>query len=161
MKYFKLLITPLVLAFTLIGCEDEVSNEMAGSYPQNYDIEYKIRQVVQYDPVNINGIDVSDKIDFFNSIRFALHYKEGKITHFSYSNGDAPFSPFNFEAEMDGEVACEFDEEVTPNELRIKGTDHVVAYFRNGEFIMPFQLDCSAINYRYTFSSLTESDPSN
>lgn len=156
MKYYKIFITTLVVTFALFGCEDEVSNKMSDDYPQNYTVEYGIRQVMQYDPVNINGIDVSKKLNFFNSIRFTLYYNEGKITHFSYSNGNTPFSPFSFEADMTGEVECELDEDVTPNELRIKGTDNVVAYFRNGEFIMPFQLDCGSINYRYTFSSLTE-----
>ena len=39
---------------------------------------------------------------------------------------------------------------------RIKGTDNVVAYFQNGEFSVPFQLDCEELNYKYTFKEIVE-----
>ena len=48
------------------------------------------------------------------------------------------------------------DTEALPNELRIKGTDNVVAYFQNGEFSVPFQLDCEELNYKYTFKEIVE-----
>ncbi len=155
MKNYKILITILfLLTFTFWGCEEEISNQMSTDYPQNFDIEYGIRQVLQYDPMNINGIDVADKLDFFSTIRFTLHYNDGKITSATYSNGTAPFLPFNFETNSDFEVDCEMDYDIMPNELRIKGTDNVIAYFKNGEFIMPFQLDCSSLSYKYTFANI-------
>lgn len=154
MKNHKLFISILLITFSFLGCEEEISNQMTEDYPQNYDIDYGIRQVLQYDPMNINGIDISEKLDFFNSIRFTLHYNDGKITNLTYSNGKVPFSPFNFEADSEFEGECELDYDVMPNELRIRGTDKVVAYYQNGEFIMPFQLDCSSINYKYTFTNI-------
>lgn len=154
MKTYKFLIPILILTLSLVGCEEEISNQMSTDFPQNYDVEYEIRQVMQYDPMNINGLDISDKVPFFSTIRFTLHYNEGKITHLTYTNGEVPFSPFGFDAEPQIEAECELDYDVMPNELRIKGTDNVVAYFQNGEFIMPFQLDCSTISYKYTFTNI-------
>lgn len=154
MKNLKIFIPLLLVTLFHYSCKEEISNQMTDDYPQNYDIEYQIRQVMQYDPMNINGIDVSGKLDFFNTIRFTLHYNDGKITHLSYSNGEVPFSPFGFTTESLTETECELDTDVMPNELRIKGTDNVVAYFQNGEFVMPFQLDCSELSYRYTFANI-------
>jgi len=156
MKSFKILMTLSLFALLFVGCEDEIVNRMSDDYPQDYDIEYGIRQVLQYDPVNIKGIDVAGKLSFFNDIRFSLHYNDGKITHFTYSNGDAPFSPFDFEIAEGVKIECEMNYDIMPNELRIKGTNNVVAYFQNGEFTMPFQLDCGSISYRYTFKSVTD-----
>lgn len=151
MKNYKSFILLLLIAVSFFGCEEEISNQMSSDFPKNYDIEYKLRQVVQYDPMNINGINISGKLAFFSTVRFTLHYKDGKITSLSYTNGDVPFSPFGFKADSKIEADCELDYSVMPYELRIKGTDKVIAYFQNGEFIMPFQLDCSSISYKYTF----------
>lgn len=151
MKSNILKLSIILMILSLFGCEDEISNKMSSDYPQNYEVNYQLRQVLQYDPMNINGIDVAKKLAFFNSLRFTLQYNEGKLTKLKYSNGVVPFSPFNFDAETEFEVDCELDYEVFPNELRVRGTDKVIAYYQNGEFIMPFQLDCSSISYKYTF----------
>ncbi len=147
----KIAILILMMVVSLVGCEDDLSNKMTNDYPQNKEITYKLRQVLQYDPMNINGIDVSQKLEFFSTVRFTLYYTDGKITRLTYSNGNVPFSPFQFEAESDLDVNCVLDYDVYPNELRILDTDKVIAYYQNGEFIMPFQLDCSSVNYKYTF----------
>lgn len=154
MKFNKPIFLLSIPFFFLMGCIKDVSNQMSEDYPENYDIEYGIRQVLQYDPVNINGIDISKKMDFFSSLKFGLHYEEGKIVRVTYSNGNVPFSPFNFDNESDFEVECELDTNVFPNELRVKDTDRVIAYFQNGEFTMPFTLDCGSINYKYTFVNI-------
>ena len=156
MNNYRILFIISILTFSLFSCEEEVINQMSEDYPQDYDINYEIRQVLQYDPVNIKGIDVSEKLDFFNTIRFSLHYNDGELTHISYTNGDVPFSPFNFEIDPGVKTEVELDYDVMPNELRIKGTDNVVAYFQNGEFIMPFALDCGSINYKYTFKDIQQ-----
>ena len=151
MKNNILILSTILIVFSLFGCDEEISNKMSSDYPQNYDITYELRQVLQYDPMNINGIDISKKLDFFGTLRFTLHYDEGKLTNLTYSNGDVPISPFSFDAESEFAVDCELDYDVLPNELRISGTDNVVAYYQNGEFVMPFQLDCSSVSYKYTF----------
>ncbi len=148
----KIWIFSVILTFfSLSGCEDDLSNKMTDDYPQNYDITYELRQVLQYDPMHISGIDISKKLDFFKTVKFTLHYNDSKLTRLTYSNGNVPFSPFSFEGNPDVEADCELDYSVSPNELRVSGTDKVIAYYQNGEFIMPFQLDCSSISYKYTF----------
>ena len=154
MKSNMLKVSIILMILSLFGCDEEISNKMSTDYPQNYNITYQLRQVLQYDPMNINGIDVSKKLAFFNSLRFTLQYNEGKLTKLKYSNGLVPFSPFSFDAESEFEADCELDYNVFPNELRIRGTNKVVAYYQNGEFIMPFQLDCSSISYKYTFVNI-------
>ena len=53
---------------------------------------------------------------------------------------NVPFSPYNFEI-PEGRIDCYLDTEALPNELRITGTENVIAYYQNGEFSIPFQLD--------------------
>ena len=77
-------------------------------FPSDYTINYGLRQVLEYDPMNINGIDVVDKFDFFSTLRFTIEVHDGKMTHLEFSNGEVPFSPFAFEV-PDGVVECEFD----------------------------------------------------
>lgn len=149
-KYVLLFIFAAVCVF--VSCDD-VSNKMSEDYPSDYTIRYGLRQVLQYDPMNINGIDVVDKFDFFSTLRFTIQVRGGKMVCLEFSNGKVPFSPFSFELPQ-GEVECVFDSEVFPNELRIKGTDHVIAYFQDGEFSIPFQLDSKQLNYKYTFKEI-------
>ena len=147
-------ITIIMIVFSLFGCEEDLSNKMSADYPQDYEINYELRQVLQYDPMNINGIDISKKLDFFSTVRFTLRYKDGKLSNLTYSNGGVPFSPFSFDADSEFDEECELNSNVFPNELRIKGTDEVIAYYQDGEFIMPFQLDCSSLSYKYTFINI-------
>ena len=154
MKKYALILTCAAACAALTGCEG-VSDRMSSDYPSSYDIKYGIRQVLQYDPMNINGIDVAEKFDFFGTLRFTIHVKDNRMASLEFSNGDVPFSPYAFEIPS-GEVECYLDTEALPNELRIKGTDNVVAYFQNGEFSVPFQLDCEELNYKYTFKEIVE-----
>ncbi|MDD4778069.1 MAG: hypothetical protein PHV53_07250 [Fermentimonas sp.] len=154
MKLYRFLIMMIIASVALTGCKDNTSNQMSDEFKTDYDIEYGIRQVLQYDPMNISGINLANKVDFFKTLRFTLQYRGGKLSKVIYSNGDVPFSPFNFETESEFEAECELDYNAAPNELRIKGTDKVIAYYQNGEFTMPFQLDCSSINYKYTFTNI-------
>jgi hypothetical protein len=150
------MIAVLLSVFSLLSCEDEVSNKMSSDYPQNGTVTYGLRQVLQYDPMNINGIDISKKMDFFSTVRFTLYYENGKLAKLKYVNGDVPFSPFQFDAVSTVEGECELNYDVLPNELRMKGTDKVIAYYQDGEFIMPFQLDCASLRYKYTFVNIEQ-----
>ena len=87
------------------------------------------------------------------SDKMSSDFPSDKMTHLEFSNGEVPFSPFAFEV-PEGVVECEFDTDALPNELRIKGTDHVIAYFQNGEFSIPFQLDSKQLSYKYTFKEI-------
>jgi hypothetical protein len=128
---------------------------MDPNYPADYDIQYGIRQVMQYDEVNINGIDIAGKIPFFETFRLTIHFTDSKISGVTFSNGEIPFSPYDFEVPS-GKIDCYLDTDVLPNELRITGTNHVIAYFQNGEFSIPFKLNCPSLRYKYTFKSVNQ-----
>ena len=90
MKKYALILTCAAACAALTGCED-VSDRMSSDYPSTYDIKYGIRQVLQYDPMNINGIDVAEKFDFFGTLRFTIHVKDNRMASLEFSNGDVPF----------------------------------------------------------------------
>lgn len=143
------------LLFSLAGCDTDDRVKMSKDYPTDGDINYGIRQVMQYDDVNINGIDIASKFAFFDTFRLTIHYTDSKISGVTFSNGDVPFSPYNFEI-PEGRIDCYLDTEALPNELRIIGTENVIAYYQNGEFSIPFQLDCPSLDYKYTFKSINK-----
>lgn len=148
--YFLLTVS---IAFT--GCEDENRTLMSNDTPGDYDIQYGLFHVYQYDEVNINGIDIASKLDFFDSFRLTLHYTDNRISGVTFDNGEVPFLPFGYEI-PEGRQEAYLNTDAVPNELRLKGSETVVAYFEKGEFIIPFQLDCSALSYKYTFKSINQ-----
>ncbi|GEM_PF-960364 len=151
MKTRKILIGCLSMGL-LAACSD-VSDKMDENYNYNRDINYELRTVLEKDPVNINGIDVYPYFDFFKTLRLNIHITDGKMTSLSFDNGDIPFSAYGFDI-PEGEVACEFDTSVSPNVLKIKGADNVVAIFKDGEFYVPFNLDCEEITYEFRFKEI-------
>ena len=92
MKKYLILIIAACSLFVAQSCK-EVSNQMDPDYPADYDVNYALREVLEIDPVNVNGIDVMPYFDFFNDFRFVIHYRDGKISSCEMSNGDVPFSP--------------------------------------------------------------------
>ena len=154
MKKNVLIFTIISVLFTLSGCENADRLKMDSDYLSgDYEINYGIRQVMQYDEVNINGVDLAAKFPFFETLKFTIHYTDSKITGVTFSNGEVPFSPYDFEIPS-GKVNCYLETNVLPNELRIAGTNHVIAYFQKGEFTVPFKLDCPSLDYKYTFKSV-------
>lgn len=152
-KIGSILLSVLMLA-AFVSCDD-TSTEMDKHYNGTFDIKYGLGKVLEYDPVNVNGIDVCQYFDFFETLRFTLHVTDGKITSLSYTNADIPFSPFDFDAPS-GDVDCYLDTNVLPNALKLTSTGQAIAYFRNGEFYIPFQLDCKELSYEYRFKEITE-----
>ncbi|MDR1171268.1 MAG: hypothetical protein LBL24_02315 [Bacteroidales bacterium] len=153
MKKYVLLFTIVSALFSFSSCDDADRLKMVSDYPADYDITYGIRLVMQYDEVNVNGIDLAARFPFFETFRLTIHYTDSKISAVTLSNGEIPFSPYDFEIPT-GKTACYLDTEALPNELRIAGTNNVIAYFQNGEFSIPFKLDCAALDYKYTFKSV-------
>jgi hypothetical protein len=154
----KKILTSFALAFSLIfavtSCDD-TSNKMDKDYPSDYDIKYALKQVIEKDPVNINGIDVYPYFDFFQTYRLTIHYKSGKISSIEFINGDIPFSTYSFPIPS-GETECYYNTESTPNTIRLKGSDDAVVYFGNGELYVPFKLDCKDLTYEYRFKEIKE-----
>ena len=154
LKFKSLLFTAVSILFAAAPCTG-VSTEMDKDYNQDYDINYELRAVLEKDPVNINGIDVYPFFDFFKSLRFTINVRDGKMTSLIFDNGDIPFSPFSFTVPS-GTVACEFDDSVSPNVLRLKDSKDVIATFRNGELYIPFVLDCEEITYEFRFKEVIQ-----
>jgi len=145
------LIFAALLGLALGGCGTP-SDKMTDDYPTDYDLVYGLRQVVQYDPVNVDGVNLVDRLDFFSKLRFTIHYEGGKVVAATFSNGEVPFSAFGFEV-PEGRFECRLDTDVTPNAL-VTADDETIALFTNGEFSIPFRLDHSTISYKYTFKSV-------
>jgi len=155
MKKNVLIFTIVAVLFSFSGCDGTDRLKMDLDYPADFNINYGIRQVMQYDEVNINGIDLAAKFPFFETFKLTIHYTDSKISGVTFSNGDVPFSPYAFEIPA-GKVDCYLDTDVLPNELRISGTKNVIAYYQKGEFTVPFKLDCPALDYKYTFKSINQ-----
>ncbi len=155
MKKYLLIFAVASLLLPLSGCGDSYTNKMTDDDPADYDIVYGLRQVVQYDPMNINGINIVSKFDFFSTYRLTLHYTDRKISAVTYSDGDVPFSPYDFTV-PDGQVPAYLDMDVSPYALRLTATGDVIAYFVNGEFSVTFQLDSPQLSYKYTFKKVVE-----
>jgi hypothetical protein len=153
MKKYVLIFAIVSGLFSFSSCEDTDRLKMISDYPADYEITYGIRQVMQYDEVNINGIDLAAKLPFFETFKLTISYTDSKISAVTLSNGDVPFSPYDFDIPT-GKTACYLDTDVLPHELRIAGTNNVIAYFQNGEFSIPFRLKCQALDYKYTFKSV-------
>ncbi|MDR2448490.1 MAG: hypothetical protein LBD52_00835 [Prevotellaceae bacterium] len=153
MKKYVLIFAIIPVLFSFLSCDNTNRLIMISDYPADYDITYGIRQVMQYDEVNINGIDIAAKLPFFETFRLTIHYTDSKISAVTLSNGDIPFSPYDFDIPA-GKMACYLDTDALPNELRITGTNNVIAYFQNGELSVPFKLNCQALDYKYTFKSV-------
>jgi hypothetical protein len=141
-----------VLSGIALGACNDPSNKMTDDYPNDYDLVYGLRQVMQYDPVNVDGVNLVDKLDFFSTLRFTIHYEGGKVVGATFSNGDVPFSAFGF-AVPEGRFECRLDTDVIPNAL-VMSDGKTIAQFTNGEFSMPFQLDHSTVSYKYTFKGV-------
>lgn len=153
MKRYVFIFTVVSVLFSFMGCEDDNRSRMSADYPADYDIHYDLGHVYQYDEVNVNGIDVVAKFPFFETFKLTIHYTDSKISGVTFTNGDVPFSVYNFDVPA-GKVDAYLDTDVLPNELRIAGTTNVIAYFQNGEFQVPFKLDCPSLDYKYTFKSV-------
>lgn len=155
MRKYLFIAAVVSVLFVLVSCEDENRTKMSLDYPSDFDINYGLFHVYQYDEVNINGIDLVSKFDFFNTFRLTLHYTDNKISAVTFDNGDVPFSPYSYEIPS-GKVDAYLNTNVLPNELRLTGSEKVIAYYVNGEFSIPFKLDCPSLDYKYTFKSIQQ-----
>jgi hypothetical protein len=93
-----------------------------------------------------------DKLDFFGSLRFTIHYESDKVVAATFSNGEVPFSAFGFSVPS-GRFECRLDTDRLPNAI-VTANGDVIAEYKNGEYAIPFQLDHSTVSYKYTFKSV-------
>ena len=118
---------------------------------QSQTINYRLGKVLLCEPANPAGIDLVNKLDFFNSVSMTITQSPTGVKA-TINQGNVPFSAWNFEIPAE-EFECDFDTDVVPNELRIKGTKSVVATYENDGFTVTFQLDSDQLTYKYKFQS--------
>jgi hypothetical protein len=153
MKKLALILAAASLQFALSGCKEDDRTKMNQSDLTDYDVTYGLRQVMQYDPMNIDGINIIDKFDFFGTFRLVIHYTGGKISAVTFSNGDIPFSPVDFVVPT-GTTEAYLDTDALPNVIRLRQNGEAIATFTKGEFNITFRLDSPLLSYRYTFKSV-------
>lgn len=166
MRKLTLLLAVALIACALPACEEEttlpydpVENPDDNTPPvedpedpEPQTVTYRIAEVRQYSPDNAMGVELTDKFDFFATPRMTIVTSPSKTT-FAFDNGEVPFLPFATEL-PEGEIECELDTSVSPNVLRIKDTETVLATFDAQGFRMSFQLDCKSLSYSYKFKSI-------
>jgi hypothetical protein len=148
MKKYILIFAMVLAVFPFSSCED-IDQLKVTDYPADFDVTYGIGYVT------INGMHIAEKFPFFETFSLTVHYTDNKISAVTLSNGDVPFSPYDFDIPA-GKTACYLNTDELPYKLCIAGTNHVIAYFQDGECsIPPFKLDCQALDYEYTLKLLT------
>jgi hypothetical protein len=75
--------------------------------------------------------------------------ENGKYAYCEVSTGDIPFNPYGFQLPA-GKQPCSLDNSVSPMAIRLSSGE-VLARYRQGQFVVPFQLDCSDISYEFWF----------
>lgn len=164
MKKYAFILAAVLLACAFSGCEDEAtlpfipvekpddSNPPTGEDPDTYTVTYGLDKVLLCAPENTNGTNIIGKFDFFSRTRMTLNVSPTQ-TSVVFDNGDIPFYPYA-EKLPEGAIPCELDTNASPNVLRIKDTNTVLATFEKDGFTISFQLDCKSLTYKYKFKSI-------
>lgn len=163
MKKYAIILIAALFACAFSACDEETAlpyipvekpdpTPPSGENPDTYTVIYRLDKVLLCPPENPKGTDIFRKLDYFSSLRMTLDVSPLKIT-VTFDNGDVPFSPFA-EALPEGPVECELDSNTTPNVLRIRGTETVIATFEQDGFSTQFQLDSKLLTYKYIFKPL-------
>jgi hypothetical protein len=105
--------------------------------------------VLQIDPLNTSGIDIKSYFDWFDTYSLTVYVENGKYAYCEVSTGDIPFNPYGFQLPA-GKQPCSLDNSVSPMAIRLSSGE-VLARYRQGQFVVPFQLDCSDISYEFWF----------
>lgn len=155
MKRKLLVLTIASVLFALAGCQDKgdrypaIDDPETPVGPKGDAAVYTIKQLLQCDPANPQGINIADKFDFFEGLKLKLWFTDGEAHTMEFTNGDRiPFYPFDFEVPA-GKIECVLDETAEPAELRIKATDQLIAVKENGALTISFHLDSKLITYKY------------
>jgi len=143
-------------ALLLAGCQytfhdkDTYSNQ----HDDNAVETFALKSVLEYDPFNPTGIDVTKEFEEFETLRLTIYYENGSIANVKFDNGDIPFSPVPF-ALPEGKVPCTYDNGAYPPVLRLS-TGEAFVQMINNEPVFLFSLDYNMIKYEYKFKAATE-----
>jgi len=120
------------------------------NYNGTFDYTFTLQKVLEKDPVNVNGIDIVDELEGYESLALKVYYVDEKITALEFTEGSVPYTAYGFNLPQ-GKVDCYFDTKCYPNAVKLKSDNSVIAYYKLGQFFFQFQLDCSEITYEYWF----------
>ncbi len=164
MKKLTIILALMLAVFNLCSCgedaafpyipfeKDEPKIPATGEDAEEEEINYKLGKVLLCDPVNHAGVDILKKLDFFGGVKMTVIQSPTGMRA-SIEKGDVPFNAWGTEIPA-GEFECELDMDVVPNQLRIKGTDTVIATFESTGFTVSFQLDSDQLTYKYIFERI-------
>lgn len=147
----SLLIFAALFAFS--SCMVEVAKDGAeiALHEDNAIENYVINQVLEYDPMNPTGIDISKYVDEFSSITLTIYYEDGKMSAVEFNHGTLPYNPLAGQLPS-GKVSCTYDSTVYPAVIKLSdGT--VLAEMIYNEPVVKFSLDYSKISYQYSFKA--------
>jgi hypothetical protein len=159
MKRKLLILAAMSMIFSWQGCNDVAHNWPSGGNstipeePKGDVVTYVLGQVLQYDPANVDGVDILGELDFFGGMTLTLYLTDGEITALEFDNDCVPFLPYSFDVPTE-KVECLLDKSVTPNEIRLKATNEVIAVLDKGKMMVDFRLDSEQLSYRYTFKTV-------
>ena len=146
----------LIVAVLCTGCVQTLNlhdTTADPNYEPNKTSTYYLWKAMQIDDVNVNGIDIKPYFDWFDTFELQIRRENGKIVGIKMNNGDIPHDDYGFDLPT-SEVECYFDNSVSPNAIRRKSDNQVLAVFRKGVVCMEFQLDCKTVSYRFMFSGV-------
>lgn len=137
--------------FMLSACVEVVPQNTVAETPNigDYEYTYTLHRVLEIDPLNTTGIDLLPHLDWFKSFSVKVYVEDGQYVACEIDNGGVPFSPYTFPIPS-GKVQCSLDTDHLPWTLRLS-TGEAVATYKQGQFCIPFQLDCADIRYEYWF----------
>ena len=110
-------------------------------------IVYTVSKALQFDPVNLGGIDIAKHMDIFDDVTFTIYRENAKVVAAEFA-GNMPFKVIE---PFEGKQEAYFDTERMPQAIRLKSNDQIVAVYSVGEFYMPFQLGCQEVRYELRF----------
>ena len=154
MKKILRLIASVFVVASLSACVnsslDESRSVVDPDYTGDFSTTHTIQKVIIYSPENEEGEDVYSEFSFFDSMSLTLYYEGGVMSSLEISEDSMPFTAFK-KGVPEGKVECYFDKSCYPNAIKLKSDDSVIAYYKLGQFYLPFQLECSTISYEYWF----------
>lgn len=141
----------VVSLFAFSACVEVVPQNTVAETQNLGDYEYTftLHKVLEIDPLNTTGIDLTPYLDWFSTFSIKVYVEDGQYVACEVNNGQVPFSPYSYSIPS-GKQECTLDTTESPWTLKLK-SGQVVATYRQGQFYIPFQLDCADITYEYWF----------
>lgn len=161
MKKLTILLAVALVAFGFTSCGDEATKlpyipyepeepevPATGENPSSEVVVYNLSEVLLIDEAHPAGINLMEKVNFFNSLTMTIEQSPTKLL-VTVDDTNSPFDAWGVEL-PEGPMECTLDTSVVPNELRTLDGLLLATYQSNG-FTVEFQLDSDKLKYQYKF----------